>query len=155
MLVLSAGAAYAQVKDQTFKHWTVYSTTMDGKKLCYMTSYPQEKTGNTKKRSAPYFIVTSINGTTDESSVSSGYPYKLHGKVMLTFDKKQTYWMSLIKDEIAWMKDDKMERELVRLLKRSNALDVKGISTKGTYSVDHYSLAGFSSAYDRMKALCK
>lgn len=155
MTVMGAGPAHAQVKDQAFKHWTVYSTTLEGKKLCYMTSYPQKKTGNTSKRSDAYFIVTSINANTDESSVSSGYPYKLNSKVILTFDKKDTYWMSLIKDEIAWIKDDKMERELVRLLRRSSEVSVKGISTKGTYSVDHYSLAGFSSAYDRMKSLCK
>ena len=153
--VFSAMAAQAQVKDQAFKNWTVYSTTVDAKKVCYMTSYPTKKTGNTKQRGLGYFIVTNISNTKDETSVSSGYPYQPGSKVSVTFDNNKNYSMSLIKDEIAWIKNEKTEKEFIGQLKMRKSMNVKGISAKGTYSVDQYTLAGFSSAYSRMKALCK
>lgn len=148
-------AVGAQTKDQSFKNWTTYTTTIDNKKLCYVTSAAEKKTGNTVKRGGSYFIVTNISSNIDEVSVSSGYPYKENSKVKLTFDNGKTYFMSLIKGEIAWIKEEKLEREVVSLLKSKKYIDVKGVSTKGTYSVDRYSLIGFSSAYNRMKSLCK
>jgi hypothetical protein len=154
-LALLSSATQAQVKDKEFKAWTVYSTTLEDRKLCYIFASPEKKTGNTTKRGAPYFIVTNISDTIDEVSNSAGYPYKAHSKVTVTFDNQKTYAMSQIKGEIAWIQDEKIEREFVGVLKKQNWIDVKGISTKGTYSVDRYSLLGFSDAYGRMKSLCK
>ena len=154
-LVMFPVLSFAQTKDQTFKNWTVYTTTMDNKKLCYILSMPQKKTGNTTKRGGSYLIVTNITNTIDEVSTSSGYPYKEHSKVKIILDSGKNYLMSLIQGEVAWIKEEKLERELITAFKNRQYLDVKGVSTKGTYSIDRYSLIGFSTAYNRMKSLCK
>lgn len=152
---LQINAAFAQVKDQTFKDWTVYSTDLEGKKVCYIASFPGDKTGNYSVRDEPYLLVTHIDSATDEVSVSSGYAYKDNSKIKVTVDDDKTHYLSLLQGERAWAKDASVDKALIADMRAKNEVEVKGISTKGTYSLDRYSLAGFSAAYSRMKTLCK
>lgn len=154
-LTFSANVALAQVKDKTFKDWTVYSTDIDGKKVCYIASFPSDKTGNYTLRDDPYMLVTLVNKDTAEVSVSSGYRYKANSRVRVVVNDDATYYLSLVEDERAWAKDGETDQKLVNLMKAKNTLSVRGTSTKGTYSLDRYSLSGFTSAFNRMKELCK
>ncbi len=152
---LCASTATAQVRDKSFKDWITYTTKIDGKTLCYIASFPVSKTGNYTKRDDPYFIVTSLGKAQDEVSLSSGYPYKDNSKIQVTIEGGKTHYLSLVKGDNAWTKDARIDKDLISEIKHKAFMNVKGTSNKGTYSVDRYSLSGFSAAYDRMKELCK
>src|SRR4051812_23464152 len=87
--VCLAGSANAQVKDSTYKKWTVYITDIQGKKVCYMASFPKSKSGNYKKRDEPYFMITNIGDDVAEVSASSGYKYKDGSKVEVKLGNKK------------------------------------------------------------------
>lgn len=145
--------ANAQVKDKTFKHWTVYTTKLQGKKACYIASFPVSKTGNYTRRDEPYFLVTRISDNVDEVSTSSGYKYKANSDVRLNIDGNK--YKMFTKGELAWATDEQNDKKIVNMMKKKNTMTVRGTSTKGTYSVDKYSLSGVTAAYKRMHEICK
>lgn len=152
-MVFFAYAAEAQVKDKQFKDWSVYTTTLQGRKTCYIASFPVSKTGNYSLRDEPYFLVTNIDANTDEISTSSGYKYKINSDIDLSIQGDN--FKLFTKGELAWAPDSQKDKEIIETIKKRGNMTVKGTSVKGTYSVDKYSLMGFSSAYSRMKELCK
>lgn len=154
-LVLSVvtNNANAQVKDSTFRKWTVYIINMHGKKVCYTVSFPISKSGNYKKRDEPYFMVTYLGNDIAEVSTSSGYKYKKGGKVELTIGNKKLLMFAT--NELAWAKDSYADKDFISLMKKQNILRVKGRSKIGSYSIDKYSLNGFTASYNRMKEACK
>lgn len=153
VILFSSFAAHAQIKDKGFKDWTVYLTDIDGKKVCYITSFPKSKSGTFLKRDDPYFMVTYIGDEISEVSTSSGYKYKEGSKVEVKFGTKKLNMFT--NGELAWAENRAFDKEFVLAMKKKDEFYVKGFSAKGTYSVDKYSLNGFSAAYERMKASCK
>lgn len=154
-LVLSgiANNANAQVKDKTFKNWTVYITKIQDKKVCYTVSFPISKSGNYKKRDEPYFMVTYLGNDIAEVSTSSGYKYKKGSKIELTMGNKKLLMFAT--NELAWAKDSYADKDFISLMKKQNILRVRGHSIIGSYSVDKYSLNGFTASYNRMKKVCQ
>lgn len=145
--------AQAQRLHATYKDWRVYSINQDGKKVCYIATSAVKEEGNYKRRSEPYLLVTSINNKVDEVSTSSGYPYKKGSEVKLKIDNKNAYDF-FTRGEIAWAQDTEQDTEIVKKMIKGLKLSAKGTSQKGTYSIDTYSLRGFSSAHKKMKSLC-
>lgn len=153
LLLSIAGTANAQVKDHAYKDWTVYTTTLQDKKICYITSFPKYKSGNFKKRDAPYFMVTYIGDDIAEVSASSGYKYKDGSKLDITMGTKKLTMFTV--GELAWANDRVSDKEFITTMKKQNEFTVKSFSAMGTYSIDRYSLNGFSKALDRMREACK
>lgn len=151
--VSGSNIANAQVKDQEFKDWTVYTTTLQGNKACYIASFPKSKTGNYQNRDEPYFLVTRISDDVFEVSTSSGYPYKVSSDVKISIDGDK--YNMFTKGELAWASDSQQDNKMVASMKKKGSMEVRGTSAKGSYSVDKYSLSGFTAAYNRMKELCK
>lgn len=149
-LVLVANNAEAATLDSTNGDWSVYS---EGKKNCYIASVPNNSDGNFKKRDQPYVLVSSKSKNSDEINVSSGYPYKPNVHVELSIDGKKYRLFS--QDEVAWAKSAADDKAIVTAMKSGAKLEVKALSTKGSYSTDTYSLKGVGAAYKRMKELCK
>lgn len=152
LTLLASVSAYAQVKDKKFKDWTVYTTTLQGKKTCYMAGFPKSKTGNYKKRDEPYFLVTKINNDVFEVSESSGYKYKDNSDVELNIDGNK--YKMFTKGELAWASNSDKDMEIIQAMKKGNTLTARGTSIIGTYSIDKYSLSGFTDAFERINSLC-
>ncbi|PIR37374.1 MAG: hypothetical protein COV35_09780 [Alphaproteobacteria bacterium CG11_big_fil_rev_8_21_14_0_20_39_49] len=148
-----SSVAFAQVVDKEYKDWTVYTTNLQGKVACYMASFPISKTGNYTKRGDPYLLVTRLNDDVFEVSASSGYKYKLNSDVAVDIEGNK--FEMFTKGELAWAKDSKQDKEIIGLMIKKNHLDIRGTSIKGTYSIDRYSLSGFTAAYNRMKKRCE
>ena len=149
---LFANSSFAQVKDKSYKNWTVYTTTLEGNKACYIASFPKKKSGNYTRRDEPYFLVTKIGSDTYEVSTSSGYPYKRKSSVKVDVDGNK--FNMFTKGELAWASDSDQDSKMINFMKAKSNMTVRGTSLKGTYSIDRYSLSGFTAAYNRMKQLC-
>lgn len=145
--------ANAQIKDSSYKDWTVYIMEMQGRKTCYIASFPQAKSGNYKKRDEPYFMVTYLGDDISEVSTSSGYRYQDGSNVNVEVgNKKLTMFTG---GEIAWARDRVTDNDFINTMKKQNSMRVKGSSEKSSYSIDKYSLNGFTDAFNRMKEACK
>lgn len=145
--------AGAQKLQKEYFDWSVYTYEQSGKKMCYILSFPTQKTGNYSHRGDPYVMVTHINAATDQFSTTGGYNYKPKTEPTVSIDRT-TYKLSLTKDETAWPKTTFYDNLLVQKMKKANKMTVTGTSVKGTYSKDTYSLRGFTKAYQHMKRDC-
>lgn len=157
MAALWSGSALAQTADKSFRDWTVFTIQQDGARVCYVTSAPISKKGNYKRRGEPYLLVTHRGKDKAEISVSSGYPYKQGSDVKLSVGKKFTSSLFTTDEtpNIAWAESEEEDANIVQHMIKGSDLEVRGNSRLGTYSVDTYSLMGFTSAYKRMKSLCE
>ena len=96
-------------------------------------------------RGKTYVFVTNVkNGTNHEISVVAGFNYKKNTKVKFTIDKNTTLMFPI--DDRAWSESSKVDKTLVRKMKKGNKLVVEGTSSPGNVIIDHYSLSGFTKA---------
>jgi len=154
ILSLLANPAFAKKLEHLFDDWHVLTTTQASERVCYIASVPKDEKGNFKKRSEPYLLVSKFDGRNPEVSVSSGYGYKVGSSAEFTIGKS-LYKLRKIQGEVAWAENTEIDAEVISAMKAGNSLDVRGTSTIGTYSIDTYSLKGFTKAYEKMVALCK
>ena len=154
ILIISPLTSNSQTFNKKYKDWSVYTTTMNGTKLCYIVSYPTKESGNYKRRGKPHVMVTSISGKKQEVSATSGYRYKKNTEPRLLIDGTE-HKLGLVEDEISWFKSDKYDKKVINRMKKGYKMRVKGTSSKGTYSIDYYSLKGFTNAYNKMLYLCR
>ena len=131
----------------THKDWTAYSNKEKNGKTCFIASEPLKSSGNYDKsnRGKTYVFVTNVkNGTNHEISVVAGFNYKKNTKVKFTIDKNTTLMFPI--DDRAWSESSKVDKTLVRKMKKGNKLVVEGTSSPGNVIIDHYSLSGFTKA---------
>ncbi|MDA0902398.1 MAG: invasion associated locus B family protein [Proteobacteria bacterium] len=151
-ILLSSNAACAQEFRGTFADWSVFSIRQDNKEICYMVSLPVQKEGDYNKRGEPYFVITNIDNNAEEISISSGYIYKKHSEVELSFGLKKFNIFTY--DNLAWAHSRIDDIEIIKEMRRGESVVVTGKSANNTTSMDTYSLIGFIKAYNRMKTIC-
>ena len=157
-LLFGLHGANAQVKPEPLAenaNWKAHSFVRDGSKVCYMHAKPAKSKGNYKRRGAPNVMVTRRQGTrtTEEVSVTSGYPYPEGKVVKVTIDGRQ-FNFDLTHGEHAWVSDEEADASVVKAMIRGREMKVRGVSLKNTYSEDSYSLIGFTKIHDAIEKAC-
>ena len=152
--IATTKTANAQTLNFTAGQWRVFTLNAEAKqgKTCYIASIPTNSSGTFKKRGEPFAMVTHRGGG-DEFSISSGYPYKQAVDVSLNIDGKVTALFA--ENDRAWAKDSATDKALISAMMNGTIMSAKGFSRLGSDSNDAYSLSGFTSAYRKMKELCK
>ena len=139
----------------THKDWTAYSNKEKNGKTCFIASKPLKSSGkyNKNNRGKTYVFVTNIkNETSHEISVVAGFNYKKNTKVKFTIDKNTTLLFPI--DDRAWSESPKVDKMLVRSMKKGNKLTIEGISSPGNTIIDYYSLSGFTKALSLIDKNC-
>ena len=139
----------------THKDWTAYSNKEKNGKTCFIASEPLKSSGkyNKSNRGKTYVFVTNIkNATSHEISVVAGFNYKKNTKVKFTIDKNTTLLFPI--DDRAWSESPKVDKILVRKMKKGNKLIIEGTSSPGNTITDHYSLSGFTKALSLIDKNC-
>ncbi len=157
-LLLAPHAAPAQTLPEHLAEngaWKAYTYVEDGSTVCYMYTEPAKEEGNYTRRGEPNVMVTrrQASGTTEEVSVTSGYPYRKDEPVRVEIDG-DAFEFDLIAEEHAWVSDAGADAKLVKAMIRGAKMTVRGVSQKGTYSLDSYSLIGFSKTRDAIVQAC-
>jgi len=137
-----------------FKDWESFILLQEGTKICYAQSIPVVKAPKKLKRD-PSRLFVSFRPAEDiknEVSVTNGYEFKIKAPVAAKSGKK-TYDM-FSKGRFAWVVDDKDEIKLISTMKKASRLMIIGNSTQGTQTTDHYSMMGFTKAYNLAKKNC-
>ena len=150
-----AGGAHAQEELGKNGAWAAYTYQEGGKLTCYMYSQPTKKEGNYKKRGDPHAMVTRrrVSAVVEDVSVTSGYPYKDSSTIKVQIDGRG-FKFGVVQDEHAWADNAAEDKAAVKAMIRGNKLTVRGTSRKDTYSLDTYSLKGFSKTHKAIVKAC-
>jgi hypothetical protein len=136
-----------------YKNWESFSLNTDKGKICFAQAIPAKRAPSSIKRDQSRLFVTfrSAEGIKDEVSVTSGHTY-LTSSVYARSGKNKYEFFS--KNNFAWLMDEKEEQKFIRLMKKATNLIVKAKTVKGGETTDHYSMMGFTKAYNTAKKSC-
>jgi hypothetical protein len=137
-----------------FKDWESFILSREGNKTCFAQSIPVVRAPKKLKRNPSRLFVSfrpneNIN---NEVSVTNGYEFKLKTPVTAKSGKKSYDLFS--KGRFAWVVDNKDEKKLIVTMKKASRLMIIGNTNKGEQTTDHYSMMGFTKAYNIAKKSC-
>ena len=140
----------------TFGKWTAYSYKTKEGPVCYIVSQPEKSELSKKgaKRDPAFFLVTHRPGDKVHGEVSTiiGYPFRKNSMPTVTIDGK-TFRLFAVGDG-AWTDSPATDRKIVAAMKKGRTMVVRGVSGRGTQSVDTYSLKGVTAALQKIDELC-
>ena len=148
-------AKAAEIKKMgTHKDWETYVIKSDVGKVCFAQSKPVLQAPKTSAREARLFITFRPNEKiTDEVSITAGYTFNKKNLITAKSGKNK-YIFDIAAENFAWIADDKQEKKMIKIMKRGSRIMVTGYNQKGSQTIDHYSLLGFTKAYKATKANC-
>ena len=137
-----------------FKDWESFSLLQEGNKVCFAQSAPVVRAPKKIKRD-PSRLFVSFRPNENikyEISVTNGYDFKLKAPVLAKSGKK-TYDL-FSKGRYAWVVDNEDEKKLISTMKKASRLMIIANTNKGDQTTDHYSMMGFTKAYNSAKKSC-
>lgn len=155
--LLDTGGAIAASNSELlgeFQQWSAHMVKEGRAKTCFVHGEPIKQTGKYKSRGRTYIQVTHrpAEGTWNEVGIVAGYPFRKDSEAKVTIDKRR--FVLFTDKDTAWAKDAKQDRNLVRAFKKGRKMIVRATSSRGTVTVDTYSLAGFTRAYKAIGRAC-
>ena len=154
LLIVTEASAQEIKKVGKFKDWETIVVTDGAKKLCFAQSKPVLQSPKKNKRESRLFVSFRPNEKVkDEISTTSGYEYNKKNSITAKSGKKK-FKFDISQDNFAWIADQKIERKMIRAMKAGSRIMITGYNQKGSQTIDHYSLMGFSKAYNAAKKSC-
>ena len=137
-----------------FKDWESFTLLQEGTKVCFAQSIPIVRAPKKLKREPSRLFVSfrPAENIKNELSVTNGYEFKLKAPVEAKSGKK-TYDL-FSKGKFAWVVEKKDEQKLISTMKKASRLMIIGNTEKGDQTTDHYSMMGFTKAYNAAKKSC-
>ena len=136
------------------KDWETYVIKNESSKICFAQSMPILQAPKADPREARLFVTFRPNKKiSDEISITSGYEYNKKNSIMARSGKYK-YKFDIAQENFAWMVDNKKEKKMIRTMKKGSRIMVTGYNQKGSQTIDHYSLLGFTKAYNSAKKSC-
>lgn len=142
--------------------WSVYVD--QDPKVCFIVSQPTKSVARRNgqevevNRSEIRFHISVIpgQGVAGEPSFLAGYPLKPDGVVKMEIGntKFDMYPDAVIHKEYAWTRPADDATLIAAMRKGSDAV-VTGVSSRGTTTIDTFSLRGFTAAVEKAMELCK
>jgi hypothetical protein len=151
---LAQAAAAVPRQLSTHRDWSVYDVTDERGRVCFIYSAPTQQSGNYSRRDPPALMVARLPSkpASEEVSVQPGYAFLKDSSVEIKVDGRP--FKMFTDGEHAWMRSTEEDRSLIAAMKAGAAMTVRGTSTRKTYSLDTYSLSGFTAAYEAMRRTC-
>ena len=137
-----------------YKDWQAMVVTSGSEKICFAQSLPilQGPKSNNKRDAKLFVSFWPSEKSKNEISVTAGYEFNSNsvtaqsGKNKFRFDIKE--------QGFAWIADTKIELKMIKQMRKGSRLMVTGYNAKGSQTIDHYSLLGFTKAYNASKKAC-
>ena len=137
-----------------YKDWEVMSLTDDTGKVCFAQSSPILQAPKSNKRDAKLFVTFRPGEKiVNEVSVTAGYEFNKNNSVTATSGKNK-FKFDIKEQGFAWIADNKIESNMVSRMKKGSRIMITGYNEKGSQTIDHYSLLGFTKAYNATKKAC-
>ena len=152
-------ASYSQLtaeevkKIGKFKDWETMIVTEASGKVCFAQSSPILQAPKSNKRDAKLFIAfRPTDKIIDEVSVTAGYEF--NSNTVTAQSGKNKFKFDIKEQGFAWIADNKIELRMIKKMKKGSRIMITGYNQNGSQTIDHYSLLGFTKAYNTTKKAC-
>ena len=137
-----------------FKDWETFTVTENNNKICFAQSIPILRAPKKFERNPSRLFITfrPSEDIKDEVSATSGYTFQKEKIVKAKTGKKTYDFFS--QEEFAWILDTEEEQRFIKAMKKASRVMIIGRTEKGKQTIDHYSLMGFTKAYNTAKKNC-
>jgi len=137
-----------------YKDWEVMVVSEQSGKVCFAQSIPVLQAPKSNKRDARLFVTFRPNEKiSNEISTTPGYEFNKDNSVLATSGNNK-FKFDIKQQGFAWMTSNKKEKIMVKVMKKGSRIMVSGYNEKGSQTIDHYSLLGFTKAYNTAKKAC-
>ena len=136
-----------------YKNWESFVAETDKGKICFAQTIPTKRAPAAVKRDKSKLFVTfrPSEEIKDEVSLTSGHDYKTSSVTASSGKRRYSFFSQ---KDFAWLLDDQEEKKFIQLMKKATDIIVKARTTKGAETTDHYSMMGFTKAYNTAKKTC-
>ena len=138
----------------TYKDWQAISVFNESGKVCFAQSKPVLQAPKKNKREARLFVSFRPNEKIiNEISTTPGYEFNQQNSITAKSGKHK-YNFDISQQSFAWIADNKVEKKMIRTMKKGSRIMISGYNKSGSQTIDHYSLLGFTKAYNEAKKSC-
>jgi len=156
ILIISISNTFAEdlKKVGKFKDWEVMVMSEASGKICFAQSTPVLQAPISNKRDARLFITFRPGEKiSNEISATAGYEFNKNNTVLATSGNNK-FKFDIKQQGFAWMTSNKKEKIMIKVMKKGSRIMLSGYNEKGSQTIDHYSLLGFTKAYNTAKKAC-
>ena len=137
-----------------FKDWEAMVVSEATGKVCFAQSSPILQAPKSNKRDAKLFIAfRPAEKIINEVSVTAGYEFNKNNSITAASGKNK-FKFDIKEQGFAWIADTKIEYRMIKRMKKGSRIMITGYNQKGSQTIDHYSLLGFTKAYNATKKAC-
>tara|TARA_B100000287_G_scaffold347322_1_gene335162 strand:+ start:155 stop:667 length:513 start_codon:yes stop_codon:yes gene_type:complete len=137
-----------------YKDWKTMVLVEPSGTVCFAQSTPVLQAPKSNKREARLFVTfRPSEKITDEISASPGYEFNKNNSVTAVSGKNKIKF-DIVQQGFAWIADNKIEKKMIKVMKKGSRIMISGYNQKGSQTIDHYSLLGFTKAYNAAKTAC-
>ncbi len=138
-----------------YNDWAAYMFKGNKGAVCYVVSQPKDTSPKNVNRDPIHFLVTNRPADKVRGEVNTiiGYPFKKGSTAKLIIDGSR--FTLFTSGDGAWADTSANDRKIVSAMKSGAKMVVEGMSSRGTKTVDRYSLSGVSAALDKISGNCK
>jgi len=137
-----------------YKDWEAMVVTSNAGKVCFAQSLPvlQGPKSNNKRDAKLFISFWPSEKTINEISVTAGYEFNSNS--VIAQSGKNKFKFDIKEQGFAWIADTKVESRMIKKMKKGSRIMITGHNQKGSQTIDHYSLLGFTKAYNTIKKAC-
>ena len=138
-----------------YKDWESMVVTEATGKVCFAQSSPilQGPKSNNKRDAKLFIAFRPAEKIIDEVSVTAVYEFNNNNSVTATSGKNK-FKFDIKEQGFAWIADTKIEFRMIKRMKKGSRIMITGYNQQGSQTIDHYSLLGFTKAYNATKKAC-
>ena len=121
---------------------------------CYIGSLATETDLSSDKKRGDFYVLVYKNIGNPETvvQIEAGYSYKVPSDIIISIDKGEyKFYTTEDLPTAAWTEEDS---KVVFAMKKGLELKVTGESSRGTVTIDTYTLNGFTAAYNKLIEDC-
>ena len=136
------------------KDWETLVLIKDDGLTCFAKTKPLLQSPKADKREARLFVsFRPSDKVADEISTTSGYEFNSQNSILAKSGKKK-YKFDIVQDSFAWISSNKVEKKMIKTMKKGSRIMITAYNKSGSQTIDHYSLLGFTKAYNIAKKSC-
>ena len=137
-----------------YKDWEAMVVSDSEGKVCFAQSLPILQAPKINKRDAKLFVAFRPNDKiVNEVSVTPGYEFNKNNSVTAASGKNK-FQFDIKEQGFAWIADNKIELKMIKQMRKGSRIMITGYNQQGSQTIDHYSLLGFTKAYNASRKAC-
>ena len=156
IFIFSTTFVYAEElkKIGKYKDWETLVLNKNNELTCFAQTKPILQSPKSNKREARLLVSFRPNDKiSDEISTTSGYEFNSQNSILASSGKKK-YKFDIAQESFAWISSIKVEKKMIKTMKKGSRIMITAYNKSGSQTIDHYSLLGFTKAYNSIKKAC-